>query len=509
MKTVHMICYSEFAMTCRMRWPKIMLIFIIVLVASLILPSCAHVGRGARPNEDAVREFAKTHGIDEDVARFYLNHPEYIKRHYSSPPAYHPRNYRMRTFLMRKYFDMAMEYKEAGDLDMAIETLKRVQRLKPDSATVDYNLGLFYFESGMTDDAVKWYSEALRNANSADMIVDVSINLALCYLKMGKLKEAENRLEQAAELAPDDPTLLYNLGTVYLEMGKYERAIGKFMRCLDSEALSTDAKMGLGLCYAKMDRREEALKWFREVAKLRPGDPQVWYNIGVLTFELGDLNSSKLAFQKAKKLGYGGGIEEFLKAIKGMRKRDAKLAYNKGVSLQKEGKYEEAIKEFKKALQLDPKMEKAYLNAAFCLSRLGKSDKAIDMLNNALSLNSDFFEAQYNLGVIYLKLGRPRKAAEHLRKAVKLKPNFTEGRYNLGIALYRSGMFNEASKQFKAAVKLAPWWADAHYNLAMSYLKLGMKGRAISELKTALRIDPGHRKSEEMLRSIGEHVGNR
>ena len=111
-----------------------MLIFIIVLVASLILPSCAHVGRGARPNEDAVREFAKTHGIDEDVARFYLNHPEYIKRHYSSPPAYHSRNYRMRTFLMRKYFDMAMEYREAGDLDMAIETLKRVQRLKPDSA---------------------------------------------------------------------------------------------------------------------------------------------------------------------------------------------------------------------------------------------------------------------------------------------------------------------------------------------------------------------------------------
>ncbi|HID55141.1 TPA: tetratricopeptide repeat protein [Candidatus Poribacteria bacterium] len=480
------------------------LILIILLIVSLLPPSCAHLRREPIPDEEAVRQFAKTHGLDEDVARFYLNHPEYIRRYYSSPPAYHSGNYKIRTFLMRRYLDTAMEYRDRGDLGMAIEMLKRVQRLKPDSATVAYNLGLFYFESGMIGDAVKWYLQALSNATSADLIVDASINLAICYLKMGKLKEAENILEQAAEISPDNPYLMYNLGIIYLKMGRYERAVGKFMRCLDVEELSADARMGLGLCYAKMNRRREAIGEFEEVAKLRPDDPQVWYNIGVLAFESGELDRSKEAFRRAKELGYKGGIEEFLKAIAGMRKREAKLAYNEGVSLQRDERYEEAIEAFKKALQLDPKMKRAYLNAAFCLSRLDNPEGAIEMLNKALEADPDFFEAHFNLGVIYLEMGRPRQAIEPLRRAVKLKPKSAEGRYNLGIALYRSGMFEEASGEFEAAVKLAPWWADAHYNLAMSYLKQGRRKKAISELKAALRTNPGHRKSKESLRSIGE-----
>jgi tetratricopeptide (TPR) repeat protein len=480
---------------------------IAILIALTFLSSCAFVRkptaiRGRKTDEDAVREFAKTYGFDEDVARFYLNHPEYIRRYYS-PPAYHSRNYRIKTHLFGKYFDMAMEYKRAGDLDMAIETFRRALRVNPKSATVMYNLGILYFEKGMIREAIEWYRKTLSMSNSVELIVDSYINLAICYLKMGKLGDAENHLIQAAELAPDHPDLIYNLGVVYLEMGKHEKATEQFRRCLDVDGLAPDARMGLGLCYAGMNRRKEALGEFEEVAKIRPSDPQVWYNIGVLSFELRDFERSKEAFQKAENLGYkGGGIREFLKAIAGMRTREARMAYNEGVSHQEAGRYEEALSSFEKALELDPNLKETYLNMAFCLSQLGRSDRAVETLKRALEIDRDFFEANFNLGVIYLETGRPKKAIAPLRKAVRLKPNFAEGRYNLGIALYRSRKFKGAAEEFEMVTKLAPWWDDAHYNLAMSYLKLSRREDAVSELKSTLRVNPFHWKAGETLRSL-------
>lgn len=485
--------------------------FVLMIALAAFLASCAAPPKPrptagpASEREKRLRELIESYGIEErEVAEFYLDHPEYAERYLYAPAVYRGFMGKMpRNQVLRTYFDMAIYAREEGDLDKAIYALKKAKKIKPDSPTLDYNLGVIHLEKGMVGKAIKHFKEAIEKAHSGDMVVDASINLAICYLRRGDLKGAEKALTDALDLAPDDPGLNYNLGVIYLRMKRFEEAFERFQKALVDDELELDARMGMGICLARMNRKEEALKEFRKVAQRRPNDPQIWYNIGVVAFQMGRLKAAKPAFERAARLGYDGReIADFLEAIEGMSARRARLAYNKGVSSQRLYNYREALSYYRKAVQLDPEMKEAYLNMAVCLDKLRRTAEAMEALKKAVEIDPRFFEARFNLGVLCLKMGRLEEAVEHLRKAALLRPYYSEAKYNLGIALYKLGRYEEAVERFKEVVELAPWWDDAHYNLAMTLLKLGRREEAISELEATLKINPLHRDAAEALNSL-------
>ena len=486
----------------KMRWTK----WISLLAMLLSLSSCSPLShrppQGERDKE-ALKKLMETYGFDEQTARFYLDHPDLIRRYQKPPAVYRGGNLKVRNYLTAKYLDMFILYREEGNLDKAIEMLLKVKKMNPHSSIIDYNLGVLYQEKGMIREAIRWYEEALDKTYTEEIIQDSQLNLAVCYLKLGQIGKAKLFLKEVEKQAPDDPYVNYNFGVAYLEEGRYDEAIRRFEICLKDEELAPDARMGMGLCCAKMGRRKEALEQFEEVLRMRPNDPQAWYNVGVLRFEMGDFERSKEAFERAEKLGFkGGGIGEFLRAIEGMREREARIAYNEGVSLQRERRYEEAIKRFRRALELDPEMKEAYLNMAYCLSAVGRREEAAEALERALELDDRFFEAYFNLGTLYLEMGRAEEAEGPLSKAVELRPSYAKARYNLGLALYRQGRYEEAAEEFEEAVRLAPKWDEAHYNLGMSYLMGGRAEKAVEEFKTTLKLNPSHDKARKALSSL-------
>jgi tetratricopeptide (TPR) repeat protein len=60
---------------------------------------------------------------------------------------------------------------------------------------------------------------------------------------------------------------------------------------------------------------------------------------------------------------------------------------NKGVDLYNQGKYDEAIQAYNKAIEIDPLDEVAWSNKGNALDDLGKHDEAIEAYDKAIEIN--------------------------------------------------------------------------------------------------------------------------
>lgn len=108
----------------------------------------------------------------------------------------------------------------------------------------------------------------------------------------------------------------------------------------------------------------------------------------------------------------------------------------------------------------------------------GKLDEAVFMYNKAIEVDNNFYKAHYNLGNIYLNDGRPNMAIEEYKKVIKIKPEYAYAHYNLGCAYIKLGKYNKAKYELLTATDYKNNVADFHYNLAYVYKKLNKAKQA-------------------------------
>lgn len=93
-----------------------------------------------------------------------------------------------------------------------------------------------------------------------------------------------------------------------------------------------------------------------------------------------------------------------------------------GASNLNNGKTEEALADFNRAITIDPKKAAGYLGRANTLSILGQYEKAIEDYNITLEIKSDLANAYVNRGSAYSHLGEIEKAIADYEKGLALDP---------------------------------------------------------------------------------------
>ena len=78
-----------------------------------------------------------------------------------------------------------------------------------------------------------------------------------------------------------------------------------------------------------------------------------------------------------------------------------RIFYNRGLAYMREKRYEDAIGDFSRTVQLNPKVAQAYYNRALAYYALEKYPEAMLDLNQAVSLNAKDGSAQYVRGLIF------------------------------------------------------------------------------------------------------------
>ena len=91
-----------------------------------------------------------------------------------------------------------------------------------------------------------------------------------------------------------------------------------------------------------------------------------------------------------------------------------------GVALRGQGKLQEAVNIFNKAIQLKPSYAMAHSNLGLALHDLGQLDAAVKSYERALMIDPDYPEAQNNLGLTLHKLGQLDAAVKSYEKALAI-----------------------------------------------------------------------------------------
>jgi Tfp pilus assembly protein PilF len=102
-----------------------------------------------------------------------------------------------------------------------------------------------------------------------------------------------------------------------------------------------------------------------------------------------------------------------------------------GATLKGQGKLQEAVQAYNKAIQLNPDYAETHNNLGNTLQGLGRLNEAEASYRQAIALKSDYAEAHYNLGITLQGLGRLNEAEASYRQAIALKSNYSEAFWNL------------------------------------------------------------------------------
>jgi tetratricopeptide (TPR) repeat protein len=162
------------------------------------------------------------------------------------------------------------------------------------------------------------------------------------------------------------------------------------------------------------------------------------------------------------------------------------------------GMYNEGMAHLLKAAELNPDDPRVHHDLGMALLHQQKIEQAIRHLSEALRRMPQGFDEQYNplnmrlsLGRAFLYAGNSKEAAVHLAEAVRLDPNNAEGHYSLAIALVDQGAIDQTIEHYSIAVKLKPQVDTSptlHHIMGMKYAELGRFRDAILSAEKALSL---------------------
>jgi hypothetical protein len=161
---------------------------------------------------------------------------------------------------------------------------------------------------------------------------------------------------------------------------------------------------------------------------------------------------------------------------------------NLGVVFKDQGKVDEAIACYRRALQLKPDYAEAHTNLGTALCDQGRLDESIACHRRALHLKPDSGATYNNLGGALRKQGKFDEATAAFQSAVELAPDCPESHDNLAIALQEAGKFDEAIAASRRGLELKPDFAAGHFSLACILLRMGDYARGWPEYEWRWRI---------------------
>src|SRR5262245_26680227 len=225
-------------------------------------------------------------------------------------------------------------------------------------------------------------------------------------LKAGRRQAAIDSYKKALELDPELAVAHYFIGLVYAEQEKTDEAIGSFLKAIELDSELAEAYAALGM--ARIDKENygaaaESLERALTLKPTMPGREALASAYARLGQPIKALGASKPPQLTADQL-YGLGLNQF----------------------HADRNFEEAEKNFRKAVELDPNHQWAQFHLAEVYLRQEKFKEAIAAYKRAIELKVRSREVFYNLGYAYFKIDLLAESADAFHAAVKLDPKYEE-----------------------------------------------------------------------------------
>ncbi len=218
--------------------------------------------------------------------------------------------------------------------------------------------------------------------------------------------------------------------------------------------------------YLQQDDPKNAKEVLMTGAELTPEDPNVWYYLGKVHFDLKEWEPMLKAFDKAIELG-----SPLLKDMQDTRYEAWRINYNSG------------LKPFKKALDL----LKAEDDKA-----TGTLEKALVKFNMALIIDPENHQTAKAISECYLQLKDDENGEKYLKMSIELDVDKTDisSRVNLVNMFFSAERYEETIAMIEEIMVLDPSRTDLIGRVAISYQNMNDNDKAIEAWDRVIERDP-------------------
>lgn len=158
-----------------------------------------------------------------------------------------------------------------------------------------------------------------------------------------------------------------------------------------------------------------------------------------------------------------------------------------------------ALKDFNRALELDPNYDQTYYNRGVVLAKLSNKakdkekrlqlkKKAITDFNKAIELRPRYAEAYSNRGATKFEMGMTKQALQDFDSAIVMKKNYFIAYSNRGSAKALMGDGKGALQDFNMALKIQPKNGKVYYMRGITKYGLNMKDSGCKDLYRAIQL---------------------
>jgi|GEM_PF-6783578 len=314
--------------------------------------------------------------------------------------------------------------------------------------------------------AANQYGEILKlNPQSVEAFTGLGVTL----YGLGKAQQAVTALESASQLDPSQNTAQMFLGLSRAALGQCVQAIPLLKRFFQER---TEPKLrrlqGLSLvtCYEDQSDLEQARETAQTLKQSNPDDPEV-------LFHLAEIYSSMLNTT----------VDNLLK------KHPDSYRFHQiaGETLEAEGNYRQATKEYRRALDLNPKASRIHYRIGRLILltavKTEANEQALAEFRAELTINPEDAASEYQIGEILLTDHQNEEARRSLLRALELSPQFAEARISLATIELQDHQPEQALTELEHAIQLQPKNPAAHYTLMLVCRDLGRREQAVHEME--------------------------
>ena len=322
----------------------------------------------------------------------------------------------------RDHFDQGVKLYNSNKLNDALTEFNKAHDVAPKEPTYLFWIGFIQLQQRHYQEALQPTLEGLA---LRPKFADGHLNLGNIYDGLKRYPEAITEFETAIRLEPNMPRLAdayYNLGSVHLKMGSKTEAVADFQKAVSLAPEDGYVQDQLGYAYQITGNYEKAVIAHQAATRLVPTNANFWLNLGLAQQGFAHKQANKNIPNTA---AFGAAREAFAHALK-LAPEDFAVRETYGESLYEAKRYDEAIVQFKKAAQLNPKDYAPLFNLALAQTQLKHYDLAAEAYQGVLAIDSTNVGAQAGQlncqGTLQFQRSQFAEAAETFQKLTALKP---------------------------------------------------------------------------------------
>ncbi|MGC2109124.1 MAG: tetratricopeptide repeat protein [Candidatus Korobacteraceae bacterium] len=392
-----------------------------------------------------------------------------------------------------------------GDLQGAEADLAEARKLDPDNTNITLQYANLLWKEGRKDDSLQIYQGVLsKDASNRNALEAVGY----LYREENNVKMAAEYFNRLAKNYPNDYVPYLALGDLYTQTRDFDSADANYQKAFKIAPENPVIVANAANAAIEAHQIKLAGVWVDRATGKMNDDPRVMRERERYLFHIGN-------YSESAKLGY-----KVLQQRPNDRDASVYLAYD----LYNLGRYDdvltvvdkydpilpnepnfpllaghvhkhsqlldEAVDDYTRAMQRDPRMVEAYVNRGYTLNDMQNAQQAAQDFETALKLSPDNGIAHLGLAFSDLQLRRPKDAVTQVNDAQKLMGESGATHLVLATAYRQEHLLGNAEQEYHAAIKYAPNDLQLHLALADTLYDMRRYQQSIDALNEALSISP-------------------